>query len=327
MGVLGLFANSRAENVTAENNLTDVPSAGSKPHHPLSTHNVNTSIAEGAPATPPTSATAALPVDPNANEAKVKARRFSIRPFGFSGNNKTSSDTKPVLSAVHEQEKRMQATNDFAKRAQMAQMSKSDKRAQQSALVIRSLIVGPTSAAPRITSANAKPQLNALKTQLMQQKSANKLIMQLHALPAHDDATFDHLHHPKIPIHAVCLEHPDEEEHRLHFAKLVQEDLSRDISAGKVAFQGVASAPLDQLSGLFSEMHVVDLVGSSDFGLGQPGNGKGILAGAVPTAETVLRGFKQITPELMALGYATGKAITPDHSGTNTVSKANDDIN
>jgi hypothetical protein len=66
---------------------------------------------------------------------------------------------------------------------------------------------------------------------------------------------------------------------------------------------------------MFKEMHVIDLVTSPDLGLGQPGNGEGVLAGAVPTAETVLQGVKQITPQLMALGYATGKVISTDHSG------------
>jgi len=50
-------------------------------------------------------------------------------------------------------------------------------------------------------------------------------------------------------------------------------------------------------------------------GLGQAGDESGLLAGALPTAETVMNGIVQITPQLMALGYATGKTIIPDHHG------------
>ncbi|KAF8973294.1 hypothetical protein BDZ97DRAFT_1912846 [Flammula alnicola] len=248
-------------------------------------------------------------------EAQVKLRRFSFRSFGFIG--KDSSEQKPALTAIQEYGKREQATQDFAKRAQKIQLSTSDKRAQKSALTLRAFIIGPTTGvAPQLTPATARPQLSMLKTQLMQPKTANKLIAQLRELPANDEQlATDHSHHLKGPIHAVCLEHTDDEEHRLHFSKLMSTGTGGEMSAQTVNFPGVVSPPLQELTNMFNEMHIVDLVSSPDFGLGQPGNGKGILAGAVPTAETVIQGFRQITPELMALGYATGKAITPDHSG------------
>ena len=66
---------------------------------------------------------------------------------------------------------------------------------------------------------------------------------------------------------------------------------------------------------LFDDLNIVDLVATPDLGFGQPGDGKGLLAGAVPTAKTVMNGVMQLTPQLMALGFATGKAITPDHTG------------
>ncbi|KJA19939.1 hypothetical protein HYPSUDRAFT_43832 [Hypholoma sublateritium FD-334 SS-4] len=330
MGVFGFFSYT-----STQTNVVEKPSAGQSTT--VSTTTVNTAhaqalstekvasksipIVEGTSTTtskPPISSKPGLSAyvsdKPSTNMPKVAPRRFSLRPFSFS--SKSSSDTKPALSASHEQEKRVKAGQDYEKRSQKVQASKSDKVALQSALAIRSLIVGPTStAASKTTPVTAKPQLNALKTQLMQPKSANKLIMHLRTLPAHDEIPTGHELRPKGPIHAVCLEHTDEEEHQLHFAKLGKEDIARDISAENITFQGVTSAPLEQLTALFNEMHVVDLVSSPDFGLGQPGNGKGILAGAVPTAKTVIDGFTKITPELMALGYATGKAVTPDHSG------------
>jgi hypothetical protein len=161
------------------------------------------------------------------------------------------------------------------------------------------------------SSAVAKPQMKKLKSQLMQPKSANKIIAHLRQLSVnsgdgtHADASG--------PIHAVCLAHTDIEEHDLHFSKLDSAPASQPKTAS--FFTVMDYAPVDALSSMFNEMHVVDLIKSPDFGLGQPGDGDGILAGALPTAETVINGIEQITPQLMALGYATGRAITPDHTG------------
>ena len=326
MGVFGFFSYTSTQTTVVEKSSagqsTTVSTAPAQtlPMDKVASESIPS--AEGtssATSVPPKSSNPGLNTDISvkisSDARKVSPRRFSLRPFSF--NSKSSSDTKPALSAAHEQERRLKASQDYEKRSQKVQASKSDKVALQSALAIRSLIVGPTSAAaPKTTPVTDKPQLNALKTQLMQPKSANKLIMHLRTLPAHDEMPAQaNEPRPKGPIHAVCLEHTDDEEHQLHFAKLAKEELPLDTSAGNFTFQGVTSAPLEQLTTLFSEMHVVDLVSSPDLGLGQPGNGKGILAGAVPTAKTVIDGFTKITPELMALGYATGKAITPDHSG------------
>jgi hypothetical protein len=77
----------------------------------------------------------------------------------------------------------------------------------------------------------------------------------------------------------------------------------------------VLSASATALADTFDDLNLIDLIITPGFGLGQPGNGKGVLAGAVPTAETVINGFVQITPQLMSLGYATGREIFPDHTG------------
>lgn len=155
----------------------------------------------------------------------------------------------------------------------------------------------------------------------MKPKSANRVIAQLRELSPSDEVTMpqdgkevalSEFSRSKGPIHAVCLAYPDAEEHNMHFANLgyqVEEDQLVSQSASAI------STSLRKLNTLFSEMHVIDLIRSPDFGLGQPGDGEGILAGAVPTAETVITGIEEITPQLMALGYATGKAILPDHSG------------
>jgi hypothetical protein len=62
-------------------------------------------------------------------------------------------------------------------------------------------------------------------------------------------------------------------------------------------------------------LRIVNLFTAPDLGLCESGNGEGTLAGALPSAETVLSGFAQITPQLVALGYATGKSLVPNHKG------------
>ncbi|KAF9566786.1 hypothetical protein CPC08DRAFT_627911 [Agrocybe pediades] len=221
-----------------------------------------------------------------------------------------------MLSSTREHELREKAAAS-SKHAQNAKLSKSQKKAHQSALAVRDIIIGSPSnvAAPKVTPAFAKPQLSKIKSQLLEPKAANQVIAHLKQLPTNDSSGSNAGRHLHGPIHAVCLEHTDAEEHLLHFASLAPEDRTRSISVQEFSLSGVSAAPLDALSKMFKEMQIVDLIRSPDFGLGQPGDGDGILAGALPTAETVIDGIKQITPELMALGFATSKAVLPDHSG------------
>lgn len=245
---------------------------------------------------------------------RVNVRRFSFRSFTFV--RKGPAVSKTILSTTREHEKRGQATGAASKRAQKAQLSKADRRAHESALTVRSLIIGPTlTAQPQLTKTTAKPQLSDVKSQLMKPKTANRVIEHLRQLPTSDQTPTTHDHYRCGPIHAVCLEHTELEEHHLHFSKLAPPGGLEISHIANVPIQDVKSAPLDALTRMFNEMRVVNLINSPDFGLGQPGNGDGILAGALPTAETVIDGVKQITPQLMALGYATGKAIAPDHTG------------
>ncbi|KAH9485410.1 hypothetical protein JR316_0002318 [Psilocybe cubensis] len=239
---------------------------------------------------------------------KVYIRRFSIRSF-------VRKQPTPVLSPPVEQDERNRYFSAGSIIKQKAHISKDDKRARRSALAVRSLIIGPTIAEPRLTTALAKPQLNQIKSHLMKPGLANKIIAHLRRLPAMHEPSETIAFAFNTPIHAVCLEHSDHEEHLLHFAKLSQPDRPRALLDANLSMVTVASAPIDALANMFNDMHVINLITSPDLGLGQPGDGNGLLAGALPTAETVMEGMKQITPQLMALGYATGKAFTPDHSG------------
>jgi hypothetical protein len=219
----------------------------------------------------------------------------------------------------HEQEIRVPAPflQHFIKARSM-----SDKRAKESALIVRSLIVGPSeTASPRLTMANLKPRLEEVKCQLIDPKTANKVIAQLRALPI-SNAMVEAKEGDKNsltasvsgPIRAVCLAYPDAELHRLHFSSMFQVPHKKS-PVPSLDVAAITSLSLEKLSAIFHEMSIVDLMQPAGFGLGQPGSAKGILAGALPTPETVLNGFEQITPELMNLGYATAQTIYPDHKG------------
>lgn len=247
---------------------------------------------------------------PNLNVASVdapaKKPRFSFRPF-----TTHSQHNEHVLTAVQEHEKKVKASAALSHRLAAPLTVTSDKRAKESALVLKSLILGPTAASPKVTVAAANPQLNKIKSQLLQPKSANKVIAQLRALSV-PSAEGEHPSTGKSSglIHAVCLEHTDAEEHELHFSKF-----ERSAPSPTQLFLKISSVPVEELVSIFSEMRIVSLLEAPDLGFGQPGDGDGILAGAVPTAETVIKGIQQLTPQLMALGYATGKAVIPDHTG------------
>lgn len=202
----------------------------------------------------------------------------------------------------------------------------SERAAKKSALIVRSLILGPsTASAPKVTKAKARPELAKIKSRLLKPDSANRIIAELRALPgtgeqgetANTTAGADrgHASGRSGPIHAVCLEHTDAEEDRLYFSKLNEAAATDNINLNITSLAEFGSASIDGLVSLMNEIHVIDLIKAPDLGLGQPGDGDGILAGALPTPETVIKGIEQITPQLMALGYATGRAIIPDHKG------------
>jgi hypothetical protein len=243
-----------------------------------------------------------------------KSPKHFFRSFSF------TQDHKSALPAVQleQRQKKARVSATFAQHF-IYSRSISDKRAKETALVARSLILGhPDAASSHINIPNAKSRLQQVKGSLLQPKTANKVIAQLRVLPYSDGLVEgkegSHAAGARRPIRAVCLEHPDAEQHRLHFASLMQESTKESsILLRNAAI--VPSGSLDKLSAKFKEMNVVNLLLPPDLGLGQPGDGDGILSGAVPTPETILNGFRRITPELMNLGYATGQAITPDHTG------------
>ncbi|CAK5265764.1 unnamed protein product [Mycena citricolor] len=299
MGVLGKFSNS-TKNLLAGRDVTP-----QQPERlPLAEEE---GIQESGLETTPASTKVDSPVTEKASGPKP--RRLSLRVFGPAH----SKQPKPALSEAREREKKDKASSALAKRISKPLSSNADKRAKESALIVRTLITGAPGA--MANGSKKASHLNQVKSELSQPTSANRVIAQLRTLPSTAPGTAleeeSDASSPAVPIHAVCLAHPDEKEHELHFSKLSPEDhdgVSHYIPS-------IALTSIETLQNTFREMHIVDLVSDPDLGLGQPGDGDGLLAGALPTPETVINGIEEITPQLMALGYATGKAMLPDHKG------------
>jgi hypothetical protein len=203
-------------------------------------------------------------------------------------------------------------------RAKPPALSHADRRALQSALIVRSLIVGQDTdeggvvspSRDRVTSAQTKN----VKALLLEPKTAGRVIAHLKALPALSNSTS----HASEPIQAVCLPYNDEEadeKQNLGNIRRVKVTTPTTTPTTHTPSSPVGSATIDTAIDAFRNLHIVSLFTAPGLGLGEPGDGQGLLAGAVPTAETVLNGVMQITPQLMALGYATGKNLIPNHKG------------
>ncbi|KAG1743506.1 hypothetical protein EDB19DRAFT_1964547 [Suillus lakei] len=82
-----------------------------------------------------------------------------------------------------------------------------------------------------------------------------------------------------------------------------------------VQLGSVATATVTALSESLANVHLIDLLTAPDMGFSTPASSLGLLAGAVPCAKTIIDGLQQITLQLLVLGYATSKAILPDHKG------------
>jgi hypothetical protein len=310
----------------------DVTTSTAKPDDsPSNSTPTTTDVASAVPAslllpdTPPLASPPPKPSDGNSVNPKgtgLGDRRF---PFRFSFGEKHS---KTAHSSDHSHHKKGHAADASGKRTAKPVTSNATKRAKESALIVRALIVGPSvDTSSQVTRAVAAPQLSKVKSQLMQPKPANRLIAELRALPVSDSVTGGEVAstgqpHGRGPIHAVCLEYTESEVHEQHFSQLAKKTTTASAATDEnppatetVGFPSISSASIDSITSMLGSMHIISLIGSPDFGIGQPGDGKGILSGALPTAETVIHGIVQITPQLMALGYTTGMSVFPDHQG------------
>lgn len=269
------------------------------------------------PATEQPDSTTSPGLSPDSNP-----RRWSFPGHFMLRRNKPKAPPSPAENK-HGDATVSAAPADKAKKRPSA-FSSSDRRAKQSALVVRSLIVGQDTdegglASPQVPVSNA--QLKHVKAQLMKPKSAGKVIAHLRALPALSNSSAS----ASEPIQAVCLPYTDEEADEKYLSRFrdlkpasqpqppqpptstTKTDTPRPLA--------VASSTIESVAEAVRNLRVVNLFTAPDLGLGQPEDGPGLLAGALPTAEMVINGVTQITPQLMALSYATGHALIPDHKG------------
>ena len=256
-----------------------------------------------------------------------RPRRISIRSsLSLLQRSTDYHERKSMSDPAHVQQKKHNVVWDLRRaiRSGSGSPSKSERRAKESAEIVRALIIGPNSITPVSKKSKlSRGQLDKVKSELAKPKSANKVISQLRNLDLATDGSAPLPVAPKPsqpptqckshgPIHAVCLDETDEDVEKHHFAQLKPDVPSEAVDL--FFAESVVTANMDSVNSILGNLRIVDLVGS-DFGFGQPATGQGIFAGAVPTAETVLTGIKLLTPQLMSLGYVTGQSIMPDHKG------------
>lgn len=248
-----------------------------------------------------------VPTSPTSPTSHVSPRRsfnlFSRRTY-----------QKPMVTTEQERKKEHRVTEEFKHAILLNTSSRSDKRAKESAEIVRSLIVGPNSInlPSKKTKPLSKAQMDKVKSDLTKPKSANRVIAQLRRLDLDASASSPSVVKPRSqgPIQAVCLDSSEEEIGQRHFARLKADDADFP-----EMIPSVSTASAESISSIFGDLRVVSFL-SGDLGLGQPGDSPGILSGALPTAETIVNGITTITPQLMSLGYATGQSFMPDHKGS-----------
>ncbi len=301
--------------------------AGKKPKEaPATPHSGDPATAKSA-SSPPTSDPPPVPQANESDAPPVAVQSDSATPTGpsadtsrrwsFQGQFKLRRKSNAPRSTVEKHDAAAptasDASTDRVKR--LSAPSRGERRAKQSALVVRSLIVGHDTdeggvASPQVPISST--QLKNIKAQLLKPKAANKVITQLRALPSFPNSSS----HASEPIQAVCLPYSDEEADAKRFSTLRNMKRPRPPTSSHAPSSSPnGSTAIRAITDTFKDLHIVNLFTAPDLGLGGPGEGEGILAGALPSAETVLNGFTEITPQLMALGYATGKAVVPNHKG------------
>jgi hypothetical protein len=181
----------------------------------------------------------------------------------------------------------------------------------------------------------AKPpspsKLSKANNQLLSPDQANKVIAKLRTLPIPNGPELPGIEYAgehvvsraEGPIHAVCLDCTEEEAEMYHFSQLTagpeRAFSENQTNEPELTVLGdtpsIASANLSSLVPVLRSLHIITLVSSPDLGFGQPPDSPGPLAGSIPSAGAISNGMMEITGQLLALGFATSKAVFPDHAG------------
>ncbi|KAG8835315.1 hypothetical protein FRC17_004097 [Serendipita sp. 399] len=291
---------------------------------------------------PPVDITGAAILSGTEAEAPRK-RRISFRSFGFFYGKERQKSSPTVASDTADAP---ESSKDGPK---AKPPSKKDvRKIEKTALVLQSFILGHVPTFPSLSSSppaskpasKGRPQavkppnqakLGKASNKLLEPEQANQVIAKLRTLPVPDGPELpgieyagEHvMSHAEGPIHAVCLDCTEEEAEKYYFSRLrtgddraLSEDVPtrRKIQASKGA-PSIASANLSSLVSVLQNIHIVTLVSSPDLGFGQDADSPGPLAGSVPSPSAVSTGMMEITGQLLALGFATSKAVYPDHAG------------
>ncbi|KAF8274434.1 hypothetical protein EI94DRAFT_1561543 [Lactarius quietus] len=297
---------------------TEVP-ASTPSGGPVATNSASSANPSGdsppAPPVPQADKPEASPIVEQSDKAKNPDaspsvnHRWSLQsPLGLLRKAKSSSPNSDAQDAGTPSSPKAADVN-----AKRSPVSSTDRRANESALVIRSLIVGQNSDGSTTPPVRAsRTQLDSVKALLIKPKTANQVITQLKTLPALSDSAS----HTSAPIRAVCLRYTDAEAAEKHFSQLRNVEPTKKPAEGQTSpIPTITSATIESITEMIKGLHIVNLFKAPDWGLGQPGDGDGLLAGALPTAATVISGIEKVTPELMSVGYAIGKNMILDHAG------------
>ena len=301
--------------------LTEAPTPSTTPHSddPAATKSASSPISDPKPVSQ-VHESAAPPVAGQSDSAThIGPSTDASRRWSFQGHFKLLRKPSALRSTVEKHDAAAPAATTGASTNRVkptSVLSHADRRAKQSALMVRSLIVGQDTdeggvASPQVPISST--QLKNVKAQLLKPKTANKVIAQLRALPSFPNSAS----HASAPIQAVCLPYSDEEADTKRFGTLrnVKPPATTATATDIPSTSPKGSAAIDAITDTLKNLHIVNLFTAPGLGLGESGEGEGILSGALPSAETVMTGFTQVTPQLMALGYAAGKSLVPNHNG------------
>lgn len=242
---------------------------------------------------------------------KTRAR-FSINPLSIVSSLSSSTKTNENGSGKAKQ-------NEDKPSAPPVKVSRADKEAFACATTIRAFTV-PVAASQ---AASSPADLQKVKDQLLNPKTAAAVIHHLSRLPSPAAAAAV----PTIentaasarskPTQAVALSMIDEDVDKLLTSKLRATPQAR-LAVGDQQAGGLVSmlhATLPSIQEVAKDLKSVSILGTNgNFGIGDSvgSNASGILSGSVPSAQELLTGLEGIGRSLLSFGYATDELPYPD---------------
>ena len=286
---------------------------------------------------------AASTFNQNTSGPPKRTRRLSFQSFSF-GQSKNKHPAEHISHA--KQVKKEEAAEEAFKERKLAS-TREGRKVDRAVAALATIILGPVyivaSTAASVTTSSKKPiqppkpkpagpqTIQKVQNQLLVPKEANKVIAKLRTInpeespnpTSHKHTQLQHTHRAgERPIHAVCLDCTDEEADKYHFSKLattpeveIRNTRKQPAPSLKPSETSFAFADITTIVPVLRSMKLVTLVTAPDLGFGQPPDSPGLLAGSVPSSQAFAEGLQEVTGQLMALGFATSKAVFPSHAG------------